>query len=185
MEESLRRVTQAYSPIYNPQAASKKLGPWGTGCDKQSMTLDKNLYMLRMAEQQFWGTGESTISVLHSFMHASFYNLNCPVRSVVLALELHSFPAFMKGFAGVCPRRASLFAAKLLANLSMKDGRFEDCREFMEDAITRPALGDLECRTRAMMLSNILCDWLEEWAMLLFSGAKHQLLIGGTDFVLT
>jgi hypothetical protein len=99
-------------------------------------------------------------------MYASYYNLNCPVPSTALALELHSraktLPCLQERPWWCLSTQGFALAAKLLAILSMKDSKFEDSQELMEDAITRLALGDLECRTRAMMLSNILCEWLEE-----------------------
>jgi exonuclease 3'-5' domain-containing protein 1 len=42
MEESTRRVADAYSPGYDPQSPTKKLGPWGSG-SKPTMTLDEIL----------------------------------------------------------------------------------------------------------------------------------------------
>ncbi|OBT59871.1 hypothetical protein VE03_10792 [Pseudogymnoascus sp. 23342-1-I1] len=42
MEESRRRVADAYSPGYEPQSPTKKLGPWGSG-SKPTMTLDEIL----------------------------------------------------------------------------------------------------------------------------------------------
>ncbi|OBT43284.1 hypothetical protein VE00_06925 [Pseudogymnoascus sp. WSF 3629] len=42
MEESTRRVADAYSPWYDPQSPTKELGPWGWG-SKPTMTLDEIL----------------------------------------------------------------------------------------------------------------------------------------------
>ncbi|OBT60377.1 hypothetical protein VE03_10228 [Pseudogymnoascus sp. 23342-1-I1] len=42
MEESTRRVADAYSPGFDPQSPTKKLGPWGSGA-KPTMTLDEML----------------------------------------------------------------------------------------------------------------------------------------------
>jgi hypothetical protein len=43
MKESALRVAEAYSPGYEPQSPTKKLGPWGSGTEKRVMTLDKIL----------------------------------------------------------------------------------------------------------------------------------------------
>ena len=41
MEESARRVAEAHSSGYEPQSPTKKLGPWGSGVEKQIITLDE------------------------------------------------------------------------------------------------------------------------------------------------
>ena len=41
--ESARRVAEAHSSKYDPQAPTKKLGPWGSGNEKHFMTLDQCL----------------------------------------------------------------------------------------------------------------------------------------------
>jgi len=43
MEESARRVADAHSPGYDPQSPTKKLGPWGSGTKRHTVTLDKVL----------------------------------------------------------------------------------------------------------------------------------------------
>ncbi|KFY67891.1 hypothetical protein V496_01356 [Pseudogymnoascus sp. VKM F-4515 (FW-2607)] len=59
MEESTRRVADAYSPGYDPHSLKKKLGPWGSGT-QHTMTLDEILEELeekRMddLERDIWG----------------------------------------------------------------------------------------------------------------------------------
>lgn len=63
MEESTRRVADAYSPGYDPHSLNKKLGPWGSGT-KPTMTLDE---MLEELEEKRWTTssgiyGDSTMT---------------------------------------------------------------------------------------------------------------------------
>jgi exonuclease 3'-5' domain-containing protein 1 len=43
MEQSALRVAEACSPGYEPQSASKKLGPWGSGIIRHVMTLDETV----------------------------------------------------------------------------------------------------------------------------------------------
>jgi exonuclease 3'-5' domain-containing protein 1 len=46
MDQSARRVVEAFSPAYEPQSEAKKFGPWGTGSDKKLLTMDDWLHQL-------------------------------------------------------------------------------------------------------------------------------------------
>ena len=41
MDESARRVAEAYAPAYDPQGPSKKLGPWGVGTKQREVTMEE------------------------------------------------------------------------------------------------------------------------------------------------
>lgn len=43
IEESAKRVVEAQSPTYDPQAPSKKVGPWGLGGEMRRTTMDEML----------------------------------------------------------------------------------------------------------------------------------------------
>lgn len=55
MDESARRVVEACGPAYEPHPEAKKLGPWGSGLDKEFLSMDEWLDKLeedRMDELQ-------------------------------------------------------------------------------------------------------------------------------------
>jgi exonuclease 3'-5' domain-containing protein 1 len=52
LEESTRRVAEAHAPGYDPQSASKKLGPWGSGQDKRVLTTDQWFEMLEEQREE-------------------------------------------------------------------------------------------------------------------------------------
>ncbi|KAH7009812.1 ribonuclease H-like domain-containing protein [Ilyonectria destructans] len=51
-EESSRRVGEAHSPTYEPQSATKTLGPWGSGTGKRALSSDHILEEWKDQEDQ-------------------------------------------------------------------------------------------------------------------------------------
>lgn len=43
IDESARRVVEACGPAYGPQSEAKKLDPWGSGLEKELLTMDELL----------------------------------------------------------------------------------------------------------------------------------------------
>lgn len=51
-EESLRRVGDAQSPAYDPQSATKTLGPWGSATEQRDASLDDFIEMLEEQREE-------------------------------------------------------------------------------------------------------------------------------------
>jgi hypothetical protein len=123
--------------------------------------------LLEAAESQFGLTGETTIAVLHGFMYAEYYNIHDRIISSDLALKVYSrvkdMPCLQEEPWWCLPTQSFALAAKLLAIFSREDGQFDSCQRYLEEAIAKLGCGDRECRTRALMLANMLRSCLMEW----------------------
>lgn len=61
------------------------------------------------------------------------------------------------------PTLAFAFSAKIQATIERQYGRLDFCRAALNFAIETLMVGDRECRTRAMMLGQILARWERRW----------------------
>ncbi len=61
----------------------------GDGLDSTSF-IQRYQALIDTAESKFGATAESTVTVLHSFMYAAYYNLKDNALTKNLALEVHS-----------------------------------------------------------------------------------------------
>ncbi|KAM7198266.1 hypothetical protein V8F33_005057 [Rhypophila sp. PSN 637] len=126
--------------------------------------------ILATAEQLYGRTGEPTIRVLHDLVYALNYNVkdrDLTTKFALDALERVQNTLRHKLYPtwGMATQTCS-FTAKLLATISLDNGQRNECRAYLQDAITTLERGDRECRTRALTLADILQARLTEWGEL-------------------
>jgi hypothetical protein len=159
------RLGQQHAVVLNMW--SNYLKHWNSEGLAHSLYMQRYRSLLDTAERQFGPTGENTIAVLHGFMYSGYYNLNDRILTVDLALRLYSrvksMPCLQEVPWWCLPTQGFALAAKLLAIISLEAGQTGDCRRYLEVAIIRLGRGDRECRTRALMLTDMLHGWLIEW----------------------
>ncbi|KAK0702941.1 Clr5 domain-containing protein [Lasiosphaeria miniovina] len=158
------RLGQHHSVVLNMW--SNYLKYWeGDGLDSASF-IQGYQALLGTSESEFGVIVESTVTVLHGFMYAAYYNLKDKALNKHLALELHSRVPQMPCLQGVpwwsVPTQGFALAAKLLATLSLEEGQIEASWSFIENAVNRLSQGDGECQTRSRMLKGILDGWQRE-----------------------
>ena len=149
---------------------SNYLKYWANEPLARSIFMESYPVILDTAEREYGPTGEPTLRALHDFVYALYYNVND--RALTARIARNAYKRARKA-PGVQERpqwgiaaQTFAFTAKLLAMISLEDCRFEDCRNYLEEAIVRLGLGDRQCCTRALMLGDILQNRLLEWGRL-------------------
>ncbi|KAH7151352.1 Clr5 domain-containing protein [Fusarium sp. MPI-SDFR-AT-0072] len=114
--------------------------------------------VLQEAQNSFTTTGTRAIEILHGYIYAAYYNANDAMltwnlasimvdRALSAGLDQPEWCLATQGYA---------MAAKLLYAVSEQTGHGNQGKAILWSAITRLASGHRECRTRALMLANML-----------------------------
>lgn len=123
--------------------------------------------LLNIAEKQKGLLDEDTITVLHGFLYGTYYNAGDSKQAMKLSIEMtHRVKQMscVKETPKWClPTQGFAMATKILGLLYQASGDREKCCFYMEDAILILSRGDRECKTRAVMLVQILREWLTQW----------------------
>jgi hypothetical protein len=116
--------------------------------------------VLQEAQNSFTNTGTRTIEILHGYIYAAYYNANDEMLTWNLAFKMvdGAWPVGLNQPEWCLATQGYAMAAKLLYAVSEQTGHGNQGEAMLCSAITRLACGDRECRTRALMLANMLGD---------------------------
>ncbi|EXM13512.1 hypothetical protein FoTM2_013268 [Fusarium oxysporum f. sp. vasinfectum] len=113
---------------------------------------------------------EQAITIDYYYAYAAYYLGDVELYSDGMLRQLfHSSTMFLKKQLPLewkLPTLAFAFSARVVAKIDRKKGRKDLSISTMRYAVETLERGDRECRTRAVMLCQILARWLRQWRML-------------------
>jgi hypothetical protein len=135
-------------------------------CDSHAVPIDILISglgsTLAAAEHIYTPTGEKTITILHGYMYAAYYNAQDYNLTQNLASDLidrvKTLPCLQERTTWCIDTQTYALSVKLMLSLAKTTEEKYASQGHMADAILKLGIGDRECQTRAVMLADILDD---------------------------
>lgn len=132
--------------------------------DKQGY--DQNLFvadftrLLEAADVRSGRNSEMAIRTLHSFTYALYYNSGdravCRHLAEDLLARTTNLPTANGQIQWSIETQSYAFTSRILASMALEQGDMAGWSAYLNNAVLRLSTGDLECRTRAIMLMDDL-----------------------------